>query len=162
MTGRAALVAASVAAVVACSTSGAAARSALTDPIPSSVGPGVIVFNDDPVGAGYKQLYVERSDGSARRQLVHSSDDDVQPSLSSDGRTIGFIRMREHGNLPDQIFLVGIDRQHLHQLKPGGCPAEARCGDAVEGHAFSPNGNRLVFTRAVFLAGQNAPDHVEL
>ena len=31
------------------------------------------------------------------------------------------------------------------------------CGDAVEGHAYSPDGRRLVFTRAVFTDGPTAP-----
>jgi Tol biopolymer transport system component len=121
---------------------------------------GQIVFYDDPLGAGFKQLYLERADGSGVHRLVRSAFDDVQPTLSPDGSHVVFTRQRQHGDLPDQIFEVKVDGTGLHQIVPGACPAV--CGDAVEGHAYSPDGTRLIFTRAVFLHGSPAPDHVEL
>ena len=70
-----------------------------------------------------------------------------------------FIRQREHGNLPDQIFEVGTNGRGLHQIAPSGCPVQT-CGDAVEGHAYSPDGRKLVFTRAIFPDGPQAPPTV--
>ncbi len=123
---------------------------------------GSIVFSDFPLDGSAKQLYLEHADGSHLRQVLHSASDDVQPTISPNGRQIVFTRQREHGNLPDQIFEVGTNGRGLHQIVPDGCPA-AKCGDAVEGHAYSPDGHRLVFTRAVFTDGPtNPPTYVEL
>jgi Tol biopolymer transport system component len=128
---------------------------------------GQIVFSNDPGPAAPKQLYIERADGTGLRQLVYSTDDDVQPTISPDGTQVVFTKMRitatgVHESLPDQIFMVGVDGSGLHQIIPGGCPKTATCGDAVEGHAFSPDGRRLVFTRAVFPEGASQPAYVEL
>ena len=120
------------------------------------------MFSDFPLDGSAKQLYLEHADGSHLRQVLRSSSDDVQPTISPDGHHIVFTRQREHGNLPDQIFEVRVNGRGLHQIVPDGCPA-ATCGDAVEGHAYSPGGHRLVFTRAVFAAGPtNPPAFVEL
>jgi Tol biopolymer transport system component len=128
---------------------------------------GQIVFSNDPGPSAPKQLYLERADGTGRHQLVHSTDDDVQPTISPDGTEVVFTRMRitsngEHETLPDQIFTVGVDGKGLHQIIPSGCPKSATCGDAVEGHAYSPDGKRLVFTRAIFRHGIDQPPYVEL
>jgi Tol biopolymer transport system component len=123
---------------------------------------GQIVFYNDPLNANPKQLYIQKADGTGLHQLVHSTADDVQPTISPDGTRVVFTRQRQHGALPDQIFMVGVDGKGLHQIIPGGCPKTATCGDAVEGHAFSPDGKRLVFTRAVFPKGASAPTYVEL
>jgi Tol biopolymer transport system component len=117
---------------------------------------GLIVFNNDPLSDAPKQLYLEDADGTHLHQLLSSTSDDVTPTLSPDGRHVVFSREREHGNLPDQIFMVGTNGQGLHQIIPGNCPVQT-CGDAVEGHAYSPNGHRLVFTRAIFADGPQAP-----
>jgi Tol biopolymer transport system component len=143
----------------ACSTGASAAPGAGGSASHAS-GAGVIVFYNDPGGSGFKQLYIERADGSGLRQLLRSSFDDVLPTLSPDSTHVVFVRQREHGNLPDQTFVVGVNGTGLHQIVPGGCPAV--CGDAVEGHAYSPDGKRIVFTRAVFLHGSPAPAYVEL
>ena len=116
---------------------------------------GLVVFSNDPLSDSPKQLYVERADGTHVERLLRSTTDDVQPTISPDGRHVVFTRQREHGDLPDQIFEVGTNGQGLHQIIPRRCPALA-CGDAVEGHAYSPDGRRLVFTRALFAAGQRA------
>lgn len=119
---------------------------------------GLIVFTDVPLAdpSQPKQLYIERADGTHLRQLLHSNTDDVTATISPDGHHVVFSREREHGNLPDQIFEVGVNGHGLHQIVPRGCPV-ATCGDAVEGHAYSPDGRRLVFSRAVFPNGPDAP-----
>lgn len=117
---------------------------------------GLIVFSNDPLDTTAHQLYLERADGSHLRQLVHSNADDVQPTIAPDGRHVVFTRQRVHGALPDQIFVVGTNGEGAHQVVPEGCPSTT-CGDAVEGHAWSPDGRRLVFTRAVFTDGPDAP-----
>ena len=123
---------------------------------------GQIVFFNDPLNGDPKQLYVEHADGTHRRQLVHSRADDVQPTISPDGTRVVFTRQRQHGALPDQIFMVDVNGEGLHRVVPGGCPKTVTCGDAVEGHAFSPDGKRLVFTRAIFRNGLDQPPYVEL
>jgi Tol biopolymer transport system component len=117
---------------------------------------GSIVFSNFPLDGSAKQLHLEHADGSHLRQVLHSARDDVQPTISPDGRHIVFTRQRNHGNLPDQIFEVRANGRGLHQIVPDGCPT-ATCGDAVEGHAYSPDGHRLVFTRAVFTDGPTSP-----
>ncbi len=132
---------------------------ACSRPVPTAESPqpdtGAIVFYNDAGGSGPDQLYVIRADGTHLRQLLHSTEDDHAPTVSPDGTQVLFTRMRQHGALPDQIFIVGMDGLAAHQVVPGGCPA--LCGDAVDGHAFSPDGKRIVFTRAVFLKGQTQP-----
>ena len=117
---------------------------------------GLIVFNNDPLTDAAKQLYLESADGTHVRQLLHSTTDDVLPTISPNGRHVVFSRERQHGALPDQIFEVGTNGQGLHRIIPGNCPVQT-CGDAVEGHAYSPDGRRLAFSRAIFADGPQAP-----
>ncbi len=128
---------------------------------------GQIVFSNDPLNADPKQLYIQQADGTDRHLLIRSNADDVQPTISPDGTNVVFTRQRitkagVHESLPDQIFMVDINGTGLHRVTPGGCPRNVTCGDAVEGHAFSPDGKRLVFTRAIFRNGIDQPPYVEL
>ncbi len=122
-------------------------------------GSGVIVFVNDPLTqAGHLQLFIEDDDGSHVRSLVRSGFNDTSPSISPDGSTILFTRQDDPR--PDRIFEVRPDGSGLHQLIPTGCPG--RCGDAVEGNgAFSPDGSKIVFTRAIYAHGPK-PVHVQL
>ena len=121
--------------------------------------PGQIVFVNDPLAAGqHQQLYVERADGSGVRRLLTSTFDDVAPTISPDGARVVFTRV--DNPRPDRIFMVGVDGSGLHQIVPSGCPSV--CGDAVEGHAWSPDGRQLVFTRAIYGDGSGSPTEVEL
>ena len=140
------------------------ARPTLTDgpPGPPLHTDGQIVYTDNPRTGDPKQLYIEKADGTHLRQLVQSPDDDVQPTISPDGTHVVFTKQRDHGDLPDQIFMVGTDGKGLHQVLPQGCPPTQTCGDAVEGHAFSPDGKHLAFTRAVFPDPNAPPTYVEL
>ncbi|HUL85468.1 MAG TPA: hypothetical protein VLX89_08140 [Actinomycetota bacterium] len=120
--------------------------------------PGVIVFGNDPLSAGgHAQLYIESDDGSHVRRLVVSSEKDVGPSISPDGTRVMFTRI--HDPRPDRIFVVNVDGSDLHQVVPTGCPG--RCGDAVESDPWSPDGTRIVFTRAIYGRGP-IPIHVQL
>jgi Tol biopolymer transport system component len=126
------------------------------EPVDAPAHGGLIAFNNDPLSNAAKQLYLENADGTHVRQLLQSTTDDVQPTISPDGRHVVFTRQREHGDLPDQIFEVGTNGRGVHQIVPGNCPVQT-CGNAVEGHAYSPDGRRLAFTRAVFADGPQAP-----
>ena len=69
-------------------------------------------FPDD---SSPKQLYLERADGTHRRLLLRDSSDDVQPTISPDGRHVVFTRQRAHGSLPDQIFEIRTNGRGLHR-----------------------------------------------
>lgn len=125
---------------------------------------GQIVFFDYPGSPGLDQIYIEQADGSNRRRLVTSASNDALPSFSPDGTMVVFSRSDPKGRETDGIYVVNVDGSGLHQLKPGGCPG--RCGDAVEGHAWSRDGSRIVFTRAILpgtpVAAEDAPYNVGL
>jgi TolB protein len=116
---------------------------------------GQIVFWNDAGQSGPRQIYIEHADGSNVRQLVTSTENDVLPSFSPDGKMVVFSRMDPSGRNTDGIFVVNIDGSGLHQLKPEGCPG--RCGDAVEGHAWSRDGKQIVFTRVLFTGMPGTP-----
>ena len=61
---------------------------------------------------------------------------------------------------PDRIYVVDVDGSGLEPLVPSNCPDI--CSDAVEGSGWSPDGRRLVFTRAVLHGRSTEPVSVEL
>jgi Tol biopolymer transport system component len=126
-------------------------------PPPRGAESGRIVFSNDPLSSAHHQLYIEGADGSNARQLLASNFDDISPTLSPDGRWVVFTR---ESATSDRIFVVAADGSNLTQLRPGGCPS--RCGDAVEGHAWSPDMSQILFTRAEFVGSAKVPAHVEL
>jgi len=131
---------------VACTAHTSAGTSVAATPTPR----GVIVFDDDPLtGPTHRQLYIENADGSDVRPLVTSTADDVGASISPDGTQVVFTRERD--GRPDRMFVVNIDGSDLHPLIPTGCPGT--CGEASEGHAWSSDGSRIVFTRELFDRG---------
>ncbi len=123
------------------------------------VSPGKIAFVDDVNASGtHGQLYIEQSDGSNVRRLVTSAFNDGNPALSPDGTLVSFVR--SHDPDPDRIFVVNADGSGVHQLIPTNCPS--RCGDAAEGHPWSPDGRQIVFTRAIFAGSDATPSNVGL
>lgn len=143
-----------VALLVACTGGGSGSTQAMS----SAPSHGVIVFVNDPLTPdGHLQLFIESDDGSDVRPLVRSDFNDTAPSISPDGSTILFTRQDDPH--PDRIFAIHPDGSGLHQLIPTGCPG--RCGDAVEGNAWSPDGSTIVFTRAIYAHGP-VPVHVQL
>ncbi len=119
---------------------------------------GDIVFMDDGSASQRDQIYIERADGSGVRHLVDSAFNDVEPSISPDGTTVIFTRRDDPH--PDRIYVVGVDGSEPHRLIPSGCPDGDRCGDAVEGHPWSPDGRRIVFTRAIYRGAGPVPSNV--
>jgi Tol biopolymer transport system component len=120
---------------------------------------GQIAFAEDGTSdQRHEQIYLERADGSNVRQLVHSRASDVNPALSPDGRRLVFTRHVD--STPDRIFLVDVDGSGLEPLVPSNCPDV--CSDSVEGSAWSPDGRRLVFTRAILHGRSTEPTAVEL
>lgn len=83
----------------------------------------LIIFVDRP------PRYLDADAVVASNRVVFSRDLDPQPGL---------------------ILVVGSDGSGLHQLTPSGCPVDRVCTDGVEGHAWSHDGSRIVFTRAIF------------
>ncbi len=117
------------------------------------------MFFDDVNASGtHGQIYIEQSDGSKLRHLVTSTFNDWNPALSPNGKVVSFVRSRDPE--PDRTILVNSDGSGLHQLTPANCPA--RCGDATEGHPWSPDGRHIVFTRAIFAGSDTTPSNVGL
>jgi Tol biopolymer transport system component len=142
-----------VGAALLCACTGAGSSTAVPSAPSASVTPrpgpltGQLAFagSDPSLGPGHEQIYLEQADGSHVRQLVRSAASDTNPALSPDGRRLVFTR--HVPGAPDRIFLVGVDGTGLRALAPANCPGV--CSDAVEGPAWSPDGRRLVFTRAL-------------
>lgn len=63
---------------------------------------------------------------------------------------------------PDRIFAVNSDGSGEHQLIADGCPIGDRCGDAIEGHPWSPHGHQIAFIRAVWVGAETVPSNVGL
>jgi Tol biopolymer transport system component len=113
---------------------------------------------DDASASAWDQIYIERADGSDARPLVDSAFNDVEPSISPDAKTVIFTRRNDPH--PDRIFVVNVDGAGLHRLIPDGCPEGDRCGDAVEGHPWSPDGQQIAFTRAIYRGAEAVPSNV--
>jgi len=109
---------------------------------------GNIVFFDG--GGTHRQVYVERSDGSALSQLVVSGFDDVKPRLSPDGRTVAFTRYAPESS---NIFVVGVDGTGLREIDQASCVKP--CGGDEE-VSWSPDGTQFAVTRGQFDAASLA------
>lgn len=117
---------------------------------------GQIVFEDAGRDFQFSQIWIENADGSNVRHLVSDDFTDGGPSLSPDGKHVvfyqGYPATLEEAladpNLFGRIMLVDIDGSSLDELQTGN--RANRCDASAEGDAWSPNGRRIVFTRACF------------
>jgi Tol biopolymer transport system component len=103
------------------------------------------------VGAGRGQIFLEHADGTGVTALVTSEFDDESPALAPDGRTVAFARNTPDGASALGVYVVNIDGTGLRQLDANG-----------EDPSWSPDGNQLVETRALFDSGATAPYNVAL
>jgi Tol biopolymer transport system component len=123
---------------------------------PSAVAPplsGQIVFFDFAVAPGFAQIYIENADGSNVRRVVTSQFNDEKPALSPDGHRIAFTRYVPDGApLKDGgVFIVNVDGSGLKQIDT-----------QSEDVAWSPDGSKLVMTRALFDPAAQSPYNVAL
>ncbi len=115
---------------------------------------GQIVFENVGDDAAHSQVWVENADASQARQLVTDSFSDGEPALSPDGKTVAFDQSRgvpidamlADPGVDGGIMLVNVDGSGLHRLATH-LGIRNKCGDGIEGDAFSPDGRTLVFTR---------------
>lgn len=123
---------------------------------PSAAAPkpeGQIVFFDFAAAPGFAQIYIENADGSNARQLLKSQFNDEKPALSPDGRRVAFTRYVADGApLKDGgVFIVNVDGTGLKQIDT-----------LSEDVSWSPDGSKVVMTRALFDPGTQAPYNVAL
>ncbi len=128
--------------------------SAVTTSVPSPASSrapaaGQIVFVSAEAGRG--QIYLEHADGTGVTALVKSDFSDWSPALSPDGRRVAFGRNTADGASALGVFVVNLDGTGLRQIDVNG-----------EDPSWSPDGNHLVETRALFDSGATAPYNVGL
>jgi TolB protein len=144
--------------------SSVAAASPGTGPSSGAAAPGTLegqlVFEDYPNAAERSQIWIEAADGSNAHALVTSTFYDDSPTLSPDGRTVVFHRADPTASLEavladptlgDKTMIVDVDGSDLREVAT--TSAGSGCFDAVEGDAWSPDGQDIAVTRICFDAG---------
>lgn len=97
--------------------------------------------------AGFRGIYLMNSDGTGVTQLVSRAPFDYAPAWSPDGSRIAF-RSDTPGpfGAASRIFVINIDGTGLRQLSPDD-PDPNVFYYSDDGPTWSPDGNRIVFTR---------------
>ena len=96
------------------------------------------MFEDSGQDFQNSQIWIENADGSNVRQLVSDGFTDNGASLSPDGTLVAFNA--------DKMKLVNLDGTGVREIRTGVGPPN-QCYDSLEGDAFSPDGQRIAFTR---------------
>ncbi len=92
---------------------------------------GKIVYTSS--ASGNQDIWIMDPDGGNKKQLTANSRDNVQPTVSSDGRYVVFVSTRDGRR---NIWRMDIDGGNVKQLTKGNSEGQPRC---------SPNGKSVVY-----------------
>ena len=103
------------------------------------------VYRKGPVYGRYSDIYVMNADGSGRRRLTRSLQNDGDPVWSPDGRRLAFVRIR--GDRAD-IYVVNADgsgpRRLAHAIAFTPMPGAPSSGFGAN-PSWSPDGRKIAF-----------------